>query len=1633
MWNFGDGTTSTSQNPVHTYSNDGKYDLYLTVSNNQGCSAYTKKPQYINVKKSPAAKFSVSADKGCAPLKIICSNSSVGAVKYFWDFGDGDTSSLKDPVHVYPDGGKYKITLRAIGSNDCEHAFTYSKDIVVEQGATGFTADITSGCSPLAVNFKPAFSSAGNYTWNFGDGTTDSSMTPTHIYTGLGTYSVRLTVSTPLGCKDSIVLNNYIRMINPGQRYTPPAPSRGCVPYTTDFSDATPGASGWLWDFGDNTSSILQSPQHTYTQPGVYVVTLTVKTANGCDMVISKFKTIEVSSIAAGFTYSLPACSNYTVPFTDTTANAVSWLWDFGDGTTGNQKQPLHTFSGSGVYSVSLKVETAAGCSGHVIKGNSIVLPDCAGNLGNLSGILDPGKGFGKIPGTGSNIDTLHLPAIKGCAPFAVPFNNFISAAKKIKWLTGDGAYSYAKSFQHVYKNQGNYNVIIIAEDSIGRIDTITIPSYVQVSSVKAYFSMNQQESCTGRTFAFIDSSQNPTSWLWNFGNGGTSVVQNPVYNYSDSAVYSPELSVKNSEGCEDRHLQTSYFGPGATLWANRYDVCAGDAVTFNFAANGLFNYKWDFGDGTVSSSQNPDHTFSAAGNYSVTLTADNSIGCHFKYTLSSTILVRQPIADFTFVRKNTCGTLAMVFKNKSSGISQPANNFCVWDFGDGSPKQRAGNPMHTFPKAGNYTVTLTAYYDDDCYSVFSKPVKVDLVSADFAFVQDRQCFPVTVQYADSSKHAISWLWNFGDGTSSSLRNPVHTFNTMPAGQVSLTVIDSNGCTASISKANISELKARFVIGVLSGCAPLPVVFTGKGTNIASWLWKFGDGGESVSQQVSHIFRNKGTYTPTLIVKSSGGCADSVQLPPVVVGGPKALFSGFSSSTCAPSLVSFRDSSAGAAKWFWDFGDGSSSTLRNPSHIYPTPGSYSVRLVVLNNKGCSDTVSRIDYVHVLGPSAYFTVSDSSLCGQQSINFIDQSMNSSSWTWLFGDGSFSTVKNPSYLYKNQGKYNVSLLITDSMGCPASYVLPYPVNIRSGPQSKISVSLASGCANQLISFSDTSSKAISWLWRFGDGDSSLQQMPEHSYRDSGQFDVSLTISDKYACSSTMNTPLVIHSMPSSSGFDLSGAKGCQPYAVAFSVSNLNIKRVTWLYGDGGRDTLLSVKHTYTLPGKYPVQVIASTKYNCSDTFNVKPVEVLQTPVARFVSNASAVCPFSRVQFTDSSVSTQNATYLWNFDSTLSSTQQNPAVSFVTAGSKTISLIVSNNNGCSDTIVKPAMIWVSDSMPPPVSPLLVVTVSSNTTADIAWEPATVNDFDSYVIWRKADNEAVFTQVAVINNRATTLYNDKGLNTLDRAYCYKVETRDGCAHSIPVDQINAHCTINVTAKIIAKDNVKVSWTPYKGCSVAKYEIYRSEPGGASPQLMATVPSNILMYLDKSVLCPTYYSYRVKGTEICGNSITSSSDTSIAGPMPNSFADQKVEVVRSTVINNAKVYTEWSKPKIKPETVTAYKIYRSTDSSHYKLINTVKAAVREYFDSDVDVNRQSYYYRIEVVNSCGVSTPQSNMGSSILLNVELVEGNVQLTWSPYSGWNSEVEFYLIEKLDQHGKWVPVKTVDGKTLQYIEK
>jgi kumamolisin len=297
LWDFGDGSTSTSQNPSHTYVTNGSFTVKLTATNSSGSNSLPK-PAFITVTPTlqpPVVSFSVSTANGITPLTVTFNNTTTNnPTTWLWQFGDGQTSTAKTPTHTYTTVGSFTVSLKATnaaGNNSLTKKHYIVTVLPPPKPVVSFTATPTTGFWPLQVTFTDTSqNSPKSWVWDFGDSsTTSKTQNPVHIYKRAGVYNVKLIATNESG--SNTLIRHKLIVVKPTitPNLVPIAHfnanlSIGAAPLTVQFTDAsTNKPTQWLWEFGSAAVSTVKNPMLTYINPGIYTVTLTVKNSYGSD------------------------------------------------------------------------------------------------------------------------------------------------------------------------------------------------------------------------------------------------------------------------------------------------------------------------------------------------------------------------------------------------------------------------------------------------------------------------------------------------------------------------------------------------------------------------------------------------------------------------------------------------------------------------------------------------------------------------------------------------------------------------------------------------------------------------------------------------------------------------------------------------------------------------------------------------------------------------------------------------------------------------------------------------------------------------------------------------------------------------------------------------------------------------------------------------------------------------------------------------------------------------------------------------------------------------------------------------------------------------------------------------------
>jgi PKD repeat protein/subtilisin family serine protease len=490
-------------------------------------------------------------------------------------------------------------------------------------------------------------------------------------------------------------------------------------------------------------------------------------------------------------------------------------------------------------------------------------------------------------------------------------------------------------------------------------------------------------------------------------------------------------------------HIVEAYVAPTAAFDSNT-PVCLGQEVVFtNLTVPGvppITDYLWDLGDGNTSTLENPTHLYAAAGTYTVTLTACNSIPqCS---TAVDTVEVNPlPEASFTYAAVE----LTVTFTDTSLYATS-----WLWDFGDGITSTLQ-NPVHTYAAPGTYTVTLDA--GNDCGTseyVAVIPVSCAPPTADFSYVS----FLLTVTFTNQSVGATSYLWDFGDGITSTLDNPVHTYALPSTYTVTLTAYSICGDSVMVAQVLVSLEPVAGFDSNTPVCLGEPMVFTNTSTSANAYLWDFGDGATSTETSPIHLYAAANLYDVSLQACNGPNC-DEYTATVEVRALPQAGFTVVSDML----VFTFTNTSLNATSYLWDFGDGITDTVVNPVHTYGAVGTYTVTLAATGP---------------CGTDVYTMVVEATMCHNVAIVVITPTINGCvvdfaaaltgdppfAYLWDFGAFGTSTAPNPQVDFQATGTYSVTLDVTNCFAghdtmtinvdvtCARTYFLYLPLQYKAG---------------------------------------------------------------------------------------------------------------------------------------------------------------------------------------------------------------------------------------------------------------------------------------------------------------------------------------------------------------------------------------------------------------------------------------------------------------------------------------------------------------------------------------------------------------------------------------------------------
>ena len=1079
-WNFGDGNSANSLNTSHIYTAAGTYTITLVVTDQNNIADSEVKTNYITVNPNPVSQFAIT-NNGCnLPSNATFTNqSSVGAnYSYSWNFGNTQTSNVQNPPAIsYTNTGTFNVNLIVTNtSTGCQSSST--TPIIISTFNTAFTTQ-DSACVGSTINLTDNSSLGVNsWSWNSGNGTNSNIQNPSFTYNTAGTFTITLSSqNTNTGCSSNSTKQIVIIPL-PNPSFTA-NPTSGCAPLNVSFTNSSSSGSNFQWNFGDGSTYNGQNPPvHTYTSNGNFTVSLTSTGIYGCINTATQSNLIQTIPPTADFTSPIVnGCSPALINFTDNSSSAdpiVSWIWDFGDGTTYNgQNPPSHTFT-SGQYNVSLTITTQGGCSNTISKPNFIQI----GYIDLVNFTYSPSIECAKTPINFTDLSVINTPHL----PTEVSYN----------WGFSDGGSASSQNTTYSFPTDTGYFDAQLIVTFRGCRDTLKIDSAIYIKAPISLFTSAQSLYCNLPLPVTVSVNDNSIIgnlsdsvkmiWRWddvlqtdstlennvldNNGNGNSS------FTYNSYGTYNVKQVIYNyTTGCSDSTIQVINISetiPDFTL--SNDSICKNSLLTLTSTSTsshpfGTFSYN--MGNSQSTSGNPATYSYSTAGNYNITLTATNSVGCAATKLFSNITILELPVASFTPSALTGCAPININYTNTShsQGNGYPGLLSYTWTFPDNSNQTTtdiASTTNYTINSQGTFTTKLTVTDSFGCVSpIGSNAINVTIPTPNFT-IDSVLCNHVleTGTNTSTGTNPLSYQWNIDNQNTLNTVNFANNFNDnlstiYQIHKITLIATDGNGCIDSISK-NIKvtspkPLETHIYSGAnlnnnnTASCPPIIGDFKDSSEYYGSSLtyyWSFGNGNHSTLANPQNIYVYPGDYIVSLLVTDQFGCKDSISNNSLTINGPTTTPIITSNvSICKNEFIFDTLNSVDVHHFLWEFGDGNTTTNLSATHNYILQGNYQTILHVYDTNNCE--IVYLDNIQVINNQITANFIPSTLLAEMGTNimFTDSSIYNSpiqSWEWSFGDPTNTILTNnsnisTSFIYELPNSYQVTLIIKDQNGC------------------------------------------------------------------------------------------------------------------------------------------------------------------------------------------------------------------------------------------------------------------------------------------------------------------------------------------------------------------------------------------------------------------------------------------------------------------------------------------------------------------------------------------------------------------------------------------------------------------------
>lgn len=1188
FWNFGDGNRASDKIAQNSFWKPDRYTVTLRVvddsdspcnSNSDTCEVWINAPPVLeagsDIIASPGQKINFRGENS--------KDSDGKIISYVWDFGDSNTAQGMNTIHVYEKPGTYQVTLTVTDDANVDNsvAFDTLKVFVNDRPVAhaGKEKRISAKQTTLfdASNSMDSDGKIIFYEWHLGDGTILNGKKVKHSYEQPGVYTATLLVKDNSCSTSDTDKDTAIVIIN-----HPPVANAGPDQWQTESeikfnalqsSDPDGDITKYIWNFGDGTESFGPVLTHVYPSPGIYTVKLTViDDSNTSSNTAMDELTLNINFIPiADAGPDILAAPDETIVLDgsasiDPDGDIVKWEWDTGNGKILTGKQVSHTYKKSGIYHALLTVYD-----------NS--LHKKAIHYDDVKIIINSRP----IAKAGKDIMTAPLQTVSFDAGKSYDIDGEISS---FIWKFSDGVTKKGKMIQRQFEKSGIYTAnLTVVDNSKVKNSTAYDQSTVKVNHQPVARSKElihtNKRTIELDASSSIDADGDDLKYTWNPGDGTKNLLGvKVIHTYAKGGIYPAILTVDDKKGLPNSISQETVKivineRPIAKAGKDK-TVCAGNLVIFDASEsedpeNGRMKYEWKFSDGKEMSGVNIARIFKKGGVYSAILTVtDDSdlVGGNSDKDQIIIHVIESPVANAGEDQVICAGHMIYFDGTRSTDVDGLVNSF-EWDFGDGITGGGA-TPSHVYEKAGKYRVSLritgdqvgNCDYTDSDYmivTVHEAPVSSFACPTDFPMGETVR-FDAT-QSSGNGANIIKWEWNFGNGQTSTIENPTHTFIKAGSHIITLTITTDSQtqCNKTVSRKSINiNAPPKAITGdnIFGGVNQVITLDGSKSYDpdgaISLYRWDLGDGTIDNGMEISHQYSKPGVYKVLLLVQDNTDLINNIdtqQLTITINHPPEPVISiiskdktrpqhesHFLGTFCMNEKIHFsgaesKDAEGNIAQYSWTFGDGTSGTGKEIVHQYKSFGEYIVNLIVddasqvNNSKTQCAALLKINHPPVSDPGHDRLVSAGEKIVFDGSGAYDPDGQIVRYTWTF-NGVQVNGKKVSHIFKKPGQYKIGLSVLDESTTTCNKSENYiNVHVNHPPVAVIQFKheLLTGGAHDQIIFDasksyDADNDLLSYHWYFGNKETAEGKIVKYGFSEPGLYEVKLKVDDGSGLSSS-----------------------------------------------------------------------------------------------------------------------------------------------------------------------------------------------------------------------------------------------------------------------------------------------------------------------------------------------------------------------------------------------------------------------------------------------------------------------------------------------------------------------------------